>query len=82
MRYLLSFVFFVGCTTSVESEKGSHGKYRHTIRCKNAIHRCYDKANDLCPDGYLVLNRVRGVEVDDDVEYTLKIRCREGKVMF
>ena len=81
--FLLPLSLWVtSCGTSVETTEGSNGRPRHSIKCENYVQRCYDKANDLCPHGYLVLNRVRGVKVKDDTEYTLVVKCRNGKVFF
>lgn len=49
---------------------------RYTIVCRNEMQDCYDRCNDLCPDGYLVVNRVRGRKVGDETEYTVIIRCK------
>lgn len=63
------------CTSTVESDPVA-GK--HTIVCGDEMSDCYEKATSLCPDGYLVTNRVRPTQVDDAIQYTMNIKCRAG----
>ncbi|MBY0316708.1 MAG: hypothetical protein K2Q26_14390 [Bdellovibrionales bacterium] len=48
-----------------------------TVICRNEVQDCYTKAQDLCPKGYLVVNRVRGIKLDEQTtEYRALIRCK------
>jgi hypothetical protein len=65
------------CSTSVTSD---HANQKHSITCKTHTKLCYDKASNLCTDGYLVTNRVRPKKVNEDTVYTLNIKCRSGSI--
>lgn len=72
-KYFILFLWLGACSTSVESD---HANQKHTIRCLGKTVSCYEKASELCPDGYLVTNRVRPRQMGDDVQFTLKVKCR------
>lgn len=75
----LFFLFLLGCSTSVESNAETG---HHKITCNNETSSCYEKASQLCPDGYLVTNRVRPKKSGDDTIFTLQIKCRSGKIFY
>ncbi len=75
----LSF-FIVSCSTSTGTEKDNLG-YRYTVMCKNEVQDCYSRCTELCPDGYLVINRVRSRRIDEsNSEYSVIIRCKQKLV--
>lgn len=82
--FSLTCLLFVGCSssTTVESTTNANGQERHIINCRDTVTDCYGKASELCPDGYLVTNRVRGVRKDDHTEFELRVRCRSGKIFY
>lgn len=59
MRLLCASLFILaGCATSTEI-RGPNGQIAHLIECPGAaltMGTCYEKANDLCPSGYNVLD--------------------------
>lgn len=76
--FFLLFIFCSSCSTSVDS---NHQEGKHSITCRNHTSDCYDKASSLCPDGYLVTNRVRPVKSGSDTVFTLNVKCR-GKIFY
>lgn len=65
------------CSTKQQTEHDYKGA-RYTIVCRNEMQDCYDRARELCPHGYLVANRVRGIKIDDKItEYSVIIRCKD-----
>lgn len=64
-----------GCSSSSES-RGNLGS-RYTVMCKNEVQDCYARCSELCPDGYLVTNRVKARRIDEsNSEYSVIIRCK------
>lgn len=59
MKYLpvlIAIVALAGCATSKQI-MGPNGKVAHSIRCgAGAADACLEKAGDVCPSGYVVLN--------------------------
>ena len=59
-RYLFAAVALAvlgGCASS-RTVHGPAGKSAHAIRCGNAfIEACYEKAAQLCPHGYDIVDR-------------------------
>lgn len=80
IKKILSFgvlLFTLACSTASEKDRDGLG-YRYTVTCRNEVQDCYQRCSDLCPDGYLVTNRVRGRRISEsDNEYSVIIRCRE-----
>ncbi len=72
-----SLFIFAACSTNVVSDSET-GK--HSITCHDAMSACYSKATEICPDGYLVTNRVRPRETDDGIQYTYNIKCRNARL--
>jgi|GEM_PF-1960206 len=82
-RIAVSALFLAGCSsTTVDSESRPNGQHRHKIQCRDSVGGCYEKAEDLCPGGYLVLNRVRAIKREDHTEFNLSIRCRGSRVFY
>ncbi len=71
----LALTILACSSTSVRSENGGQ---KHSIQCLNVVSRCHEKARSICGEGYLVTNRVRPTKQEDDVRYTLNIKCRDG----
>lgn len=93
MLHLLKTLIFVGslavllsaCSSSDQNGEGSgedRGGRKFSVVCRNEVNDCYDKATSLCPEGYLVSNRVRARRIgDDEVEYRVGIRCRYRRII-
>lgn len=65
-----------GCSSTENQSTGNLGA-RYTVMCKNEVQDCYHRCSDLCPDGYLVTNRVRARRIDENnSEYSVIIRCK------
>lgn len=75
-KLLFSIFLFSACSSSTNSETDAYGK-RYTVVCRNEMQDCYNQSLKLCPKGYLVLNRVRGVRVGDQTDYTVILRCKD-----
>lgn len=71
----------VACSSSSEPKPDPSKGARYTITCRNEMQDCYDRAASLCPQGYMMVNRVRGVKAGSDTDYTTIIRCKD-KVVF
>ncbi len=80
---LAVLLFAAACSSSshtAESDSSNLG-YRYTVTCRNEVQDCYSRCAELCPDGYLVTNRVRSRRVDaDNSEYSVIIRCKQKVV--
>ena len=59
-------VLAAGCV-DVTSTAGADGKPRYTIDCDGESGGCFDKAGDLCPGGYYLIERSSGTNA---VPYT------------
>ncbi len=66
----------VSCSSSDEKTQTSADGNRYTVVCRNEMQDCFQKCENLCPKGYIVLNRVRGIRVADQTDYTVIIRCK------
>ncbi len=72
---------FVGCSSSSTTpdssspEKNGQGN-QYTVVCRNEMQDCFQRCQELCPKGYIVVNRVRGVRVGTQTDYTVIIRCK------
>lgn len=73
--WLLPFYFITACSSPEKAQTTADGN-RYTVVCRNEMQDCFHKCEDLCPKGYIVLNRVRGVRVGDQTDYTVIIRCK------
>ena len=68
----------VSCSSSSESKDSGNLGYRYTVICKNEVQDCYSRCSELCPDGYLVTNRVKARRIDAETsEYSVIIRCKQ-----
>jgi hypothetical protein len=77
---LLALFLLASCssnskTDSATTEKNVQGN-QYTIVCRNEMQDCFQRCQDLCPKGYVVVNRVRGVRVGTQTDYTVIIRCK------
>jgi hypothetical protein len=83
LLFSLSLLVLTTCASSDEAEQPIPPQelgYRYTVICRNELQDCYDTCAKYCPKGYLVMNRVRGRKVSDDVlEYSLVIRCKDKR---
>jgi len=61
---LLASLFLFGCASS-EQVVGPNGAPAYLVKCGNAVKaKCTEKAADLCPKGYTLLDR-NGNRYDD-----------------
>jgi hypothetical protein len=58
-----------GCV-DVTSAAGANGRTVYTIDCGGESRGCFDKAGDLCPGGYYLIERESG---SNEVRYTAGI---------
>lgn len=58
-----------GCV-DVTAVAGADGRSIYTIDCDGESRRCFDKAGDLCPGGYYLIERKSG---SNEVRYTAGI---------
>ena len=70
---LLAFVLalLAGCVSRVHEVKGPDGKTALAVKCGDAT-RCYQKAGELCPNGYDLV----GNPVYDGSVTTLVVECK------
>lgn len=52
---VMIFSLLIGCATS-RTIMGPNGKPAQSINCPRSIENCYEKASEVCPGGYKVLN--------------------------
>ncbi|MCC6137460.1 MAG: hypothetical protein IT287_02425 [Bdellovibrionaceae bacterium] len=72
------FVLLSSCSSTTETDRDGNLGYRYTVNCRNEVQDCYNRCTELCPDGYLVTNRVRARRVDEhNSEYSVIIRCKQ-----
>lgn len=72
-----SLLFFIFCNSCASTESEENAGAQFTVTCRNEVQDCYSKAQDICPGGYLVINRVRGIKIDKETtEYRAIIRCK------
>jgi len=55
-------VLFVlgGCGITPTKFNGPNGRTAYSMRCGNNLDACYEKAGELCPDGYDIIDRASG----------------------
>lgn len=87
--FLLFIVVLAGCASS-QQIKGSDGKEAYQVKCGNAVKgKCTEKAAELCPHGYTLLDRnadryddltkvgnVGALEIKADTTTAMLIQCR------
>ena len=57
---LLMFpVVFQGCVR-VQEFRGPNGRPAYSMSCGNRLDACYQKAGEVCPNGYDILDRASG----------------------
>jgi hypothetical protein len=66
----------ISCSSTPEKTQTTADGNRYTIVCRNEMQDCFHKCEKLCPKGYIVLNRVRGIRVGEQTDYTVIIRCK------
>ncbi len=81
LAFPLSLLILTTCASSEEQPQipPQDLGYRYTVVCRNEMQDCFDKCQEFCPKGYLVMNRVRGRKVGEDTEYSLIIRCKDKR---
>ncbi len=73
---VLIAMIMISCSSTPETTQTTADGNRYTIICRNEMQDCFQKCEKLCPKGYIVLNRVRGVRVGEQTDYTIIIRCK------
>jgi hypothetical protein len=48
-----------GCVRTQEF-RGPSGRLAYSMQCGNSINRCYEKAGEICPNGYTIIDRSTG----------------------
>ncbi len=66
---ILTAWLMTGCV-DVTATAGADGRPNYTIDCDGESRRCFDKAGDLCPGGYYLIERHSG---SNEVQYTAGI---------
>ena len=86
---LMLLVVLAGCA-SAKQVKGPNGEIAYLVQCGNAVKgKCAEKAADLCPKGYSVLDRdsdlyddltkvgnAGKLEIKVDTTTTMLIQCK------
>jgi hypothetical protein len=80
---LLICVLVQGCAgIEPRSVTGPSGKQAYTMQCSGlgrTLDACYQKAGELCPKGYNIVDRPAGVVLVEDMattRYGLVIECK------
>ena len=83
---VLCFAFVIsGCAIEPISMSGPDGKQGYTMNCDSRIEQCHQKAAELCPEGYDILDHAKKAStvVPNYGEYpvtiiteSLTIQCR------
>jgi hypothetical protein len=73
--FLILVLLFTACSSSTKQTNSAEGN-QYTIVCRNEMQDCFERCQELCPRGYMVVNRVRGNRVGDYTEYNVIIRCK------
>lgn len=73
--FLMSVVLvaLAGCAIAPQQVRGPDGKTAYAMRCSGAgrtLEACYEKAGDVCPTGYSVVDRSSGLQ------QTLVVQCK------
>jgi hypothetical protein len=58
--FLLSLLLLSGCPIQPHPFKGPNGRMAYSMKCSGigrSLDTCYDKASELCPDGYAIIDR-------------------------
>ena len=71
---IILLVVFSGCATVNEVTLPS-GEKGISIRCEEFISRCYEKAGELCPNGYEIKDKTSSSNILVPV-YDLMITCK------
>ena len=75
LNVLLSLYFFVsGCASSQSEDKSK--PYIQTITCFDSARDCHDQALVACPNGYRVVNKVKGEKSESKTLYRVAVLCR------
>lgn len=88
--YVMLLAVLAGCANS-QQVKGPDGKDAYLVKCGNAVkEKCTEKATELCPRGYRLLEReanryddltkvgnVGQLEIKMDTTTTLLVQCKE-----
>ena len=71
-----------GCVSTQEF-KGPNGNPAYSMNCGNDLNRCYQKAGEVCPAGYNIIDRSTataavpyGGAIIAAPQHTLAIECR------
>ena len=89
IRPAISLVVLLGCA-SAKQVKDPNGETAYQVKCGNAVKsKCAEKAADLCPSGYRMLDRnadqyddltkvgnAGSLEIKADTTTTMLIQCK------
>lgn len=60
MGLLLLVVLLTGCGARVTNIVAPSGKPGYSMNCGAKMDRCLEKAGELCPNGYNIINQASG----------------------
>jgi hypothetical protein len=56
-----SACFFLASCVQTQAFRGPNGNTAYSMRCGANLSACYEKAGELCPKGYNIIDRATGV---------------------
>ena len=57
---LLVPVLLAACAVPVQEFRGPNGNTAYSMKCGSEVARCYQKAGEICPTGYTIIDRATG----------------------
>lgn len=60
LAYAGAIILLAGCTT-VSQVRGPDGKVAYAVNCRADRGACFQKAGELCPTGYTLLDASQGL---------------------
>ena len=85
LRHLAPLLLLAACTViDPQQFVGPNGKAAYSMRCGDALDACYKKSGEICPSGYVIIDRatgtiavpVYGSGTIATPEHTLVIECK------
>lgn len=61
MRIAILAIFLAGCASVTATPfNGPDGRAAYAVECGNSLDACYQKAGELCPTGWTMVDRATG----------------------
>lgn len=60
IAFLCVTLLMVGCAITPKPFTGPSGKQAYSMNCGSDLPGCYQKAGEVCPTGYNILDRASG----------------------